>query len=87
MVRISHCSSTGWRSPPEEKLYPDPANIDVVAVREGVMALGTEFSSAKLEGGRASSGATLAGVSVVPGAGFVATIIATASSVAALAEL
>ena len=56
-------------------------------VREGVMALGTEFSAAKLEGGRASSGATLACVSVVPGAGFVATIIATASSVAALAEL
>ena len=39
------------------------------------------------EGGRARSGATLAGVSVVSDAGFGATIIATASSVAALAEL
>ena len=87
MVRFSHCSSTGWRSSPDEKLYPNPANIDVVAVREGVMALGTGFSSAMLEGGRARSGATLAGVSVVSDAGFGATIIATASSVAALAEL
>ena len=51
------------------------------------MALGTGFSSAMLEGGRARSGATLAGVSVVSDAGFGATIIATASSLAALAEL
>ena len=78
MVRFSHCSSTGRRSSPDEKVYPNPTNIDLMVVGEWVLALGTGFSSAMLEGGRARSGATLAGVSVVSDAGFGAKIIATA---------
>ena len=68
-------------------MYPNPTNTDLMVVGEGVLALGTGFSSAMLEGGRARSGSKLAGVSVVFDAGFGATINATASSVAALAEL
>ena len=41
-----------------------------MVVGEGVMALGTGFSSAIFERGRATSGATVAGVSIVGPAGF-----------------
>ena len=82
---FSHCSSTGRRASPDGK-KTNSTNIDLVVAGERAMALGTGFRSEMLEGVRATSGGTLAGVSIVPGAGFGATITATAASVATLPD-
>ena len=59
----------------------------MAAGSEGVLALDTGFSSAMAVGGRATSGATLAGVSVLSVVGSGTTTSTAASSVAALSEL
>ena len=83
MRRLLGCSSAGRLASPEAKVNPNSSSVATMAEGpEGVAALGTRVRSAMVEGRRASSGATLAGVSLVAAVGFETTTSAVASSVA-----